>query len=80
MKRQRWQDLEKRYDRFIRDIAFVFLFDVLSAVLIVVSFFVPYYGMFLILATLGAACAGMAIAQKLIILHRIYRGTKWRKE
>ncbi len=80
MKTTKWQELESRHERFIKDIAFIFLFDVLGVISIVSSLFVPVYELFLILAVLGAACIGLSIAHKLIMLHRIYRGTKWKKE
>ena len=73
------QDFKEQYNRFIKGIAFIFLFDVLATVFIVIGFIVPSVAAFFALVSIGGACAGMAIGQKLIMLHRIYRGTKWNK-
>jgi len=80
MRNETLQELAERYERFVKDMAFIFLFNVVGTVLIVLSLFVPTYGLFLLLMSIGATCTGMAIAQQLIMLHRIYRGTKWKKE
>ena len=79
MRTEGLQSLEARYKRFIRDIALVFVYDVVGLVLFVLAFITDYMEAFLILGTFAGVFIGMGFGQKPVMLYRILRRTKWRK-
>jgi len=74
------KELEQRHERFIKDIAFIFLYNVLAIIFIIGAFTAQSIILFTIFMVMSAVFAGIGISIKIIMLHKILTGAKWIKK